>query len=88
MTCCFVTRCKKHGDNIFALLSHDIIGISEQSRKLTFKEQKELDALPKRIAELESEHEKMLATMTDPDFYRKSGSKVSEYTSLLEAMNG
>ena len=24
--------------------------------------------------------------MTDPDFYRKSGSKVSEYTSLLEAL--
>jgi ATP-binding cassette subfamily F protein uup len=57
-----------------------------KTRKLSFKEQKELDALPKRIAELETEHEKILATMTDPDFYRKSGSKVSEYTSLLEAL--
>jgi len=57
-----------------------------KTRKLTFKEQKELDGLPKRIAELEAEHEKVLATMTDPDFYRKSGPKVSEYTSLLEAL--
>jgi ATP-binding cassette subfamily F protein uup len=57
-----------------------------KTRKLSFKEQKELDELPKRIAELECEQEKILAAMIDPDFYRKNGAKVSEYTARLEAL--
>ena len=50
----------------------------EKTRKLTFKEQKELDALPKRIEELDAEQQQIIATMGDPAFYRESGNKVAE----------
>ncbi len=55
-----------------------------KERKLTFKEQKELDELPKRIEELEAEVQKLHATMADPAFYRESGNKVASTTTRLE----
>jgi len=55
-----------------------------KQRKLTFKEQKELEELPKRIEELEAELQKLHATMADPNFYRESGSKVAGTTTRLE----
>ena len=58
----------------------------EKSRKLTFKEQKELEALPKRIEELETEQQQIIAVMADPAFYRESGKKVIETTARLEAV--
>ncbi len=58
----------------------------EKTRKLSFKEQKELDALPESIEELESEQQKIHATMADPAFYRESGNKVSEYKARLEEL--
>jgi ATP-binding cassette subfamily F protein uup len=54
--------------------------------KLSFKEQKELEALPKLIEELESEQGRIIQAMADPGFYRESGVKVSEYTARLEAL--
>ncbi|HWR72936.1 MAG TPA: ATP-binding cassette domain-containing protein, partial [Nitrospirota bacterium] len=57
---------------------------SAKQRKLTFKEQKELDELPKRIEELEAEVQKLHATMADPAFYRESGNKVASTTTRLE----
>jgi len=58
----------------------------EKKRKLTFKEQKELDTLPKRIEDLEAEQEKTTQTMADPVFYRENGAKVTEYTARLEVL--
>jgi ATP-binding cassette subfamily F protein uup len=58
----------------------------EKPRKLTFKEQKELGALPKRIEELDSEQQRIVATMADPAFYRESGKKVTETKARLEAV--
>jgi ATP-binding cassette subfamily F protein uup len=57
-----------------------------KSRKLSFKEQKELDALPTRIEELEEEQQRIQTTMADPAFYRESGKKVVEYKARLEAL--
>jgi ATP-binding cassette subfamily F protein uup len=57
---------------------------SAKQRKLTFKEQKELDELPKRIEELEAEVQRLHATMADPAFYRESGNKVASTTARLE----
>jgi ATP-binding cassette subfamily F protein uup len=57
---------------------------SVKQRKLTFKEQKELDELPKRIEELEAELQKLHDTMADPVFYRESGNKVASTTTRLE----
>jgi ATP-binding cassette subfamily F protein uup len=53
-------------------------------RKLTFKEQKELDELPKRLEVLEAEQQTLHATMADPAFYRESGNKVASTTARLE----
>ncbi|MDH4162144.1 MAG: ATP-binding cassette domain-containing protein [Nitrospirota bacterium] len=55
-----------------------------KQRKLSFKEQKELDELPKRLEEMEAEVEKLHATMADPNFYRESGNKVASTTTRLE----
>ena len=45
----------------------------EKPRKLTFKEQKELETLPQKIEELDAEQQRIIATMADPAFYRESG---------------
>jgi ATP-binding cassette subfamily F protein uup len=55
-----------------------------KQRKLTFKEQKELEELPKRIEELEAEQQKLHAVMADPAFYRECGNKVASTTTRLE----
>jgi ABC transport system ATP-binding/permease protein len=56
----------------------------EKQRKLSFKEQKELDELPKRIETLDSEQQSIIATMADPAFYRESGNKVASTKTRLE----
>ena len=43
----------------------------ERPRKLTFKEQRELEALPQRIEALETEQQQLYQTMGDPMFYPK-----------------
>jgi ATP-binding cassette subfamily F protein uup len=58
----------------------------EKPRKLTFKEQKELETLPKRIEELESEQHKIQKDLVDPAFYRESGNKVANYKARLEVL--
>jgi len=58
----------------------------EKARKLSFKEQKEIEGLPKRIEELDAEQQQLIATMADPAFYRESGRKVSETKARLEAV--
>jgi ATP-binding cassette subfamily F protein uup len=60
--------------------------VKEKLRKMTFKEQKEAETLPKQIEALEAEQQKLLATMADPAFYRESGKKVTEYNARLEAL--
>ena len=42
-----------------------------ERRKLGFKEQRELDQLPQRIAALETEQAALQARLADPDFYRE-----------------
>jgi ATP-binding cassette subfamily F protein uup len=58
--------------------------VSAKQRKLSFKEQKELDELPKRLEELEAEQRKLQADLADPAFYRDSGNKVASTTARLE----
>ncbi len=58
----------------------------EKPRKLSFKEQKELETLPQRIEELDAEQQRIIATMADPAFYRESGNKVADTRARLEAV--
>jgi ABC transport system ATP-binding/permease protein len=62
----------------------DKSGASEKARRLTYKEQKELEALPERIAALESQQAALHARMSEPAFYQQSGDEIARATAQLE----
>lgn len=49
----------------------------ERPRKLTFKEQRELEALPQRIEALEAEQQQLYQTMSDPMFFQKGKEEIA-----------
>jgi ATP-binding cassette subfamily F protein uup len=62
---------------------------TERVRKLSFKEERELEALPEQIAALEEEQEKLHATLADPEFYKEAGAGISTInTRLTEIESG
>jgi ATP-binding cassette subfamily F protein uup len=56
----------------------------DRPRKLGFKEKRELEALPARIEELESEQAAIHEQMADPDFYRDHGDEMPQLQQRLE----
>jgi ATP-binding cassette subfamily F protein uup len=58
----------------------------ERPRKLTFKEERELAALPERIAALEEEQAALLQTLADPEFYRSAGGEVARCNERLAGL--
>ncbi|MCA9249352.1 MAG: ATP-binding cassette domain-containing protein, partial [Planctomycetales bacterium] len=54
-------------------------------RKLSYNEQRELEALPAKIEELESKITALHESMAAPEFYQQTGEKISAATSSLEA---
>jgi ATP-binding cassette subfamily F protein uup len=60
----------------------------ERPRKLSFKEERELEALPDLIAALEQEQAGLHATLADPDFYKSAGSGVVTINARLDALEG
>ena len=56
----------------------------EQSRKLSFKERKELESLPGRIELLENAVQELHAAMADPSFYRKDRDQIAGARNRLE----
>lgn len=58
-----------------------------KAKKLSFKEQRELEALPKRIEELEAQQKDLHARMADPSFYQRSREEIAEATALLEQLD-
>ena len=58
----------------------------ERTRKLSFKEERELEALPDRIAGLEAEQESIHTTLADPDFYKTAGPEVVTLNARLEEL--
>ncbi len=55
-------------------------------RRLTFKEARELEALPDRIAALEAEQERLHQTLADPRYYRTAGEAVAQLAARLEQL--
>ncbi len=55
-------------------------------RRLSFKEERELEALPDIISALEDEQEKLHATLADPDFYKNCGAEISGLNTRLEQL--
>jgi ATP-binding cassette subfamily F protein uup len=52
-------------------------------RKLSYKEQRELEKLPASIETLEGEIAQIQSVLSDPSFYRKSGAEVATVTGRL-----
>jgi len=61
---------------------------AERSRKLSFKEDRELEALPERIAALEEEQAGLHARLSDPDFYKNAGSETAVINARLAELEG
>ncbi len=59
---------------------------SDKSRKLSYKEQQELEALPGRIEAMEAEQAEIHATLSDPDFYREKSPEVAKLKDRLETL--
>jgi ATP-binding cassette subfamily F protein uup len=64
----------------------------EKARKLSFKDERELEALPELIASLEKEQEIVHTRLADPEFYKSAGvevaavnARLAELEQLLEA---
>ena len=59
-----------------------------KSRKLSFKETRELEALPARIESLETEQARLAQQLADPAFYAQNGDQVSAATARLAQLEG
>ena len=59
---------------------------NHKNRKLSYKEQRELEALPKKIEALEAEQAELSTRMGDADFYRQPGDKIATAMERLEAV--
>lgn len=55
-------------------------------RKLSFKEQRELESLPARIEQLETEQQALHAAMAAPSFYQQPKSDIAAASAKLEAL--
>ena len=55
-----------------------------KAAKLSYKDQRELEQLPAKIAELEQQIEQVQNTMAEPDFYQQDHEKVATVTAELE----
>lgn len=58
----------------------------ERRRTLTFKELRELEALPQKIDALEAEQKNIYLSMSDPSFYQNSGNKIADIKDRLTAL--
>ena len=55
-------------------------------KKLSPKEQKELQSLPAAIEKLDAEQARIFERMAEPDFYKKDPAKAAESKARLEAI--
>ncbi|MGE5191106.1 MAG: ATP-binding cassette domain-containing protein, partial [Deltaproteobacteria bacterium] len=61
-------------------------GPRERVRKLTYKEERELENLPALIEALESEQAQLQQKFSEPGFYQQPGSEIAKITNRLEAL--
>jgi ATP-binding cassette subfamily F protein uup len=58
-----------------------------KAKKLSYKDQRELDTLPKQIEALETEQVALEAQMADPAFYQQPQETMSAVTDRIQAVN-
>ena len=61
--------------------------VTTKKKKLSYKEQLELQQLPALIEQLESEHAALTSQMNAPDFYRKDALAIAAITDKLAALD-
>ncbi|HHC25646.1 MAG TPA: ATP-binding cassette domain-containing protein, partial [Desulfobacterales bacterium] len=54
-------------------------------QKMSYKGQRELEALPQRIEEMEEEQQQLYQTMADPTFYQQGGGEIAKAKDRLKA---
>jgi len=57
-----------------------------KARKLSWKEERELEALPARLEESESERDALHEKLADPELYKEAAAKVTEIKERLDAL--
>ncbi|MDX9746088.1 MAG: ATP-binding cassette domain-containing protein [Syntrophales bacterium] len=57
-------------------------------RKLTYKEERELESLPGEIESLETEKEDLFAALSDPELYKTAGHDVARLQNRLDELEG
>ena len=60
---------------------------TERAKKLSFKDQRELETLPQLIEQLETEQTDLHAKMADPAFYQQGGAEIARMTNDLETIH-
>ncbi len=65
----------------------EVAGKPAKPKKLTMKEQRELESLPAIIEKLEGEHAQIIEKMASPHFYQKESRKITEIKSRLAAID-
>jgi ATP-binding cassette subfamily F protein uup len=58
----------------------------ERPRKLSFKEQRELEALPQRIEGLEAEQQQLYQTMSNPLFFQKGKDEIANIKARVSSL--
>lgn len=66
-----------------ATSSSTAAAVTVKTKKLGFKEQRELDELPERIASLEKRQKELHAEMAVPGFYQSSGDRITKAAAEL-----
>jgi ABC transport system ATP-binding/permease protein len=69
-----------------AVLQAELKQTPPRARRLTYKEQRELEALPQRIETLETELGELHRVTSDPAFYRKPAAEIIKTKSRLESL--
>ncbi|HXI30854.1 MAG TPA: ATP-binding cassette domain-containing protein, partial [Vicinamibacterales bacterium] len=64
----------------------DPLSEASRRRRLSYKEQRELDALPERIEALESEQRQLNATVAGPDFYKETADRIHTALARVETL--
>lgn len=59
---------------------------SRRRQSLSFKQQRELEALPQQIDALEAEQKNLYQAMSDPSFYQQAGEKIAGAKARLDAL--
>lgn len=59
-----------------------------KQRRLNYKEKRELESLPQRIEEIEAEIATIHGQMADPEFFKRTGSEITETNVKLKKLEG